>query len=202
MAVLAIISDLDDTLVLTREAHVKAWEMAIVEMGIRFNGDLNTFWGLTSDKIAEKIAPGRGPELHERKRSWYREMVRQYARPAPCAVDLINETRSSGVKFGIVTSSSMAMAEITLSVLGYTPKVVVAGDMVRNPKPHPEPTLLALERLGVSPGDTLSVGDMDFDALSFLSAGIRRVFLIGKRVEGAETVRDLCHALDRIREEL
>lgn len=41
-----------------------------------------------------------------------------------------------------------------------------------NPKPHPEPLLVALERLGISPGEAIYVGDQKTDLESANAAGI------------------------------
>ena len=51
--------------------------------------------------------------------------------------------------------------------------VLIAADDVKNPKPHPEPVLMALERLGVGPGAATFVGDSPHDMASGRAAGVR-----------------------------
>jgi phosphoglycolate phosphatase len=56
-------------------------------------------------------------------------------------------------------------------VLGYFP-VVIGGDAVANPKPHPEHLLAAMRTLGSSCSQTVYVGDSSIDFLSAKAAGV------------------------------
>ena len=49
----------------------------------------------------------------------------------------------------------------------------VTPEDVSEPKPHPEPVLFALERLGVAPGEAVFVGDSPHDIASGRAAGTR-----------------------------
>jgi pyrophosphatase PpaX len=49
---------------------------------------------------------------------------------------------------------------------------VIGADDVTHPKPHPEPVLRALERLGADPGRTVFVGDSLHDMESGRRAGV------------------------------
>ncbi len=52
-------------------------------------------------------------------------------------------------------------------------EVVVGRDSVERRKPHPQPLLTAVERLGARPGETLFVGDSESDAVTARRAGTR-----------------------------
>jgi len=53
----------------------------------------------------------------------------------------------------------------------YVDTVVSAAD-VQNPKPHPEMLLMAAERLGLTPQQSLYVGDTEVDGLAAAAAGM------------------------------
>ena len=49
--------------------------------------------------------------------------------------------------------------------------VVIAGDDVEHPKPHPQPYLLAAERLGVPIHDCVAIEDSEFGLVSAVASG-------------------------------
>jgi pyrophosphatase PpaX len=51
--------------------------------------------------------------------------------------------------------------------------VIVTPEDVSNPKPHPDPVRIALERLGVTADEALFVGDSPHDMASGRAAGTR-----------------------------
>ncbi len=54
---------------------------------------------------------------------------------------------------------------------------MIGGDDVKNKKPHPEPLLLVAEKLGLTPGELLFVGDSRNDIQAAAAAGCRSVGL-------------------------
>lgn len=70
-------------------------------------------------------------------------------RAVPGAPELIDAV-DGVVPWGIVTSGTLAVATARLAAAGLpTPGVLVTAEDVRSGKPHPEPYLIGLERLGV-----------------------------------------------------
>jgi pyrophosphatase PpaX len=63
----------------------------------------------------------------------------------------------------------------TLRHTGLLPHVqaVVGADSCANAKPHPEPVLLALGRLGAAPAEAVLVGDSPHDVAAAKAAGAR-----------------------------
>jgi pyrophosphatase PpaX len=53
--------------------------------------------------------------------------------------------------------------------------MIVTVDDVKNPKPHPEPVLMAIEKMGANPATTLMVGDSPADIQSANAAGVASV---------------------------
>jgi HAD superfamily hydrolase (TIGR01509 family) len=90
----------------------------------------------------------------------------------PGARELIAELGDAGVPVGLVTMSIRRMAlQIAAAVGEGAFAVVIAGDDVEHPKPHPQPYLLAAERLGVPIGDCVAVEDSQFGLTSAIASG-------------------------------
>lgn len=85
-----------------------------------------------------------------------------------------------GAKISLVTSKNRARTKEILDYfnIAHLFDVVVTPDDVKKGrgKPHPDPLLLACIELGVSPSETVYVGDMDVDRLSAQGAGIRFIY--------------------------
>jgi phosphoglycolate phosphatase-like HAD superfamily hydrolase len=82
----------------------------------------------------------------------------------------------AGIPTALVTSKNEEELANTLPRLGVADWVqtIVSADQVRNPKPHPEGLLLALQRLRIQPANAIYVGDTIHDMRAARAAGIRR----------------------------
>ncbi|PPL18149.1 hydrolase [Microterricola pindariensis] len=68
----------------------------------------------------------------------------------PGARALLAELSERGVPTALVTMSMSSMAKQIVDLIGFPVfRLIVAGDHVENPKPHPEAYLLAASKLGV-----------------------------------------------------
>lgn len=94
----------------------------------------------------------------------------------PGARELLTELKKKGIKTALVTMSLRRMALAVADAVGFDAfDVVVAGDDVRNGKPHPEPYLKAAELLGVSPKDCVAFEDSITGLKSAEAAGTRAI---------------------------
>jgi HAD superfamily hydrolase (TIGR01509 family) len=128
----------------------------------------------------------------------------------PGARELIAELQEKGVPIALVTMSIRRMALQIAAALGDDVfDVVIAGDDVEHPKPHPQPYLLAAERLGVAIGDCVAIEDSQFGLVSAVASGAATIGVplhltlhegptheLWPTLEG-RTVADLAAALDR-----
>lgn len=90
----------------------------------------------------------------------------------PGARELLKELRDHGVKTALVTMSIRAMAEQVLSHLDFPAfDIVVPGDEVEHPKPHPEPYLRAASLLGVSILGCVAIEDSRAGLASAVASG-------------------------------
>ena len=88
------------------------------------------------------------------------------------AEDLLASLVAAGVPLALVTSSFSVLADPFARMAGVF-DVVVSGDEVRHPKPHPEPYLTAAERLGVDISRCVAIEDSPSGLASAGSAGAR-----------------------------
>lgn len=82
-----------------------------------------------------------------------------------------------GHPLAVVTSKTTALAErglVHVGILQYFETIVGCDSCVRH-KPHPEPVLTALERLGYEPAEALFVGDSVHDMEAGNAAGVSTV---------------------------
>jgi HAD superfamily hydrolase (TIGR01509 family) len=102
--------------------------------------------------------------------------------PMPGAVELISDVRAAGVPYALVTSSERIIAEAVLKALaryGVAFDVVVCGADVSQPKPDPEPYLLASRLVGADPRCCVALEDSPNGVGSALAAGCVTVAVPG-----------------------
>ncbi len=90
----------------------------------------------------------------------------------PGARALLAEVRAAGVPTGLVTMSYRQMTDTVLNALPVGSfQTVVSGEHVSRGKPHPDPYLLAADRLGVAATDCVAIEDSVTGATSARDAG-------------------------------
>lgn len=99
------------------------------------------------------------------------------ARPAYYAVELVN---GLNVIKGVITRNSRRSAEIVAERFGFNFDFII-GREDAEPKPSPEPLILALKMFDVKPSRALMVGDFLFDILSGKVAGTKTALILTER---------------------
>jgi HAD superfamily hydrolase (TIGR01509 family) len=121
-----------------------------------------------------EVAGARGSveELTDRLLS---EMVRRFRSALPVhagALELLDAVRDAGVATGLVSSSYRVLVDAALDRLGAGRfDVSVAGDEIIRGKPDPMPYLVACERLGVAPRNSVVLEDAATGVASAEAAG-------------------------------
>jgi HAD superfamily hydrolase (TIGR01509 family) len=91
----------------------------------------------------------------------------------PGALALLRDAAQAGVRIGLVTMAYRPVAEAVARATGVAFDTIVAGDDVVHSKPHPEPYLRALARLGLHAHEAIAVEDTATGADSAAAAGLR-----------------------------
>ena len=100
--------------------------------------------------------------------------------PYDGVVEEIRRLKTHRKRLGVVTSKlhDGAMRGLRVSELDDAFDVVIGCDDVSHAKPHPEPVLKALEKLGVASTETVFVGDSRHDMESGRAAGVKTAVVL------------------------
>ena len=192
MTLRAIIFDVDGTLAETEELHRRAFNDTFAAHGLDWHWDQPRYRDLLQvtggkERIAHDLAE-RGitdghdiPALHRAKTDRYTDlMAGGEIALRPGIADLIRSARAGGLRLAIATTTSRpnidALIRVTLGCeAGELFDAIAAGDEVGAKKPAPDVYLLALERLGVPPGEAVALEDSLNGLMSARAAGLRCV---------------------------
>ena len=103
---------------------------------------------------------------------------------------LVAELSLQGRRLGVVSAKRRATVGLAFAQipLGHRFEVIVGGDDTDRQKPHPEPLLLALDRMGVRAGDAAYVGDSPYDMQAARAAGVYGVGVTWGRIHHRDTL--------------
>lgn len=90
---------------------------------------------------------------------------------------LLLNLKSAGYKLGIVTGKARRSLDISLKCLNMNDlfDVIVTGDDVHMPKPHPEGINKALKQLKIESSEAVFLGDSDADILAGKQANVHTI---------------------------
>jgi HAD superfamily hydrolase (TIGR01509 family) len=109
------------------------------------------------------------------------KVATQDAHWMPGARELLAAARAQGVPTAIVSNSWRVLLDLLVQNLDVRPDVTVSSTEVDNPKPDPEPFLMACTLLGARPAATWVVEDSPTGATAGLAAGCH-VLAVGPAV--------------------
>ena len=131
-------------------------------------------------------------ELYAESRRVIREAFEQEGIPVKDgAADVLRALHSRGVRVGLASSTSYDTVVTEMKQVGLIDcfDVIVGGDMVESSKPEPDIYLIACEKLGVDPKNTLAVEDSRNGVISAHRAGMIPV-LVPDMIEPDEEMLD------------
>ncbi|RUT31963.1 pyrophosphatase PpaX [Paenibacillus zeisoli] len=189
-----VLFDLDGTIVNTNELIITSFlhvmdkhypeppftrEQIIPHMGLTLEQQLRQFTG--REDVAELVTDYRAYNMLH-----HDALVREF----PNVHKVISRLHAKGITLGVVTTKmkpSTILALETFDLLKFMKEIVTLND-VENPKPHPEPVLTAIQRLGADPKTTLMVGDSPADLQSARAAGVQSAG-VAWSLKGAEVLK-------------
>ena len=131
----------------------------------------------SSKIIKEKVGSSLEPEqIIQKLTDEVTAQLKQKVIWRPGAKELLTMLRREKIKTALVTMSMHRMAQQVVDAIGFDAfDVIVAGDDVRQGKPHPEAYLKAAELLGVRPEDCVAFEDSNTGLRSAEAAGTKAV---------------------------
>lgn len=177
----AVLFDMDGVLIDARDWHYDALNEALKIFGVEISraDHLSRFNGLSTRKKLEMLtADGLIPqELHRAveaiKQDRTLRIAAQNCFPIVSHQVLITRLKALGIKVGLVTNSIRKSSEFMLEYAGLLKfmDVVVTNEDVHEGKPNPAGYLLAMQKLEVSPNETIVIEDGEYGILAAESAG-------------------------------
>ncbi|MBI3486000.1 HAD-IA family hydrolase [Candidatus Daviesbacteria bacterium] len=172
----AILFDVDGTLLDTDEWVFEAFNYSLKKHNLApiTKKQLNSLMGNILKDCYKILAPNGDLislcEAHETYQNSRLNLIKAF----PKSRKTLKTLKKSGIKLAAVSSRYANLIE-TLKVgkLYEFLEVVISADDVKNPKPHPEPLLLALKKLNVEVKDALMVGDTHIDILAGKAAKVK-----------------------------
>lgn len=167
----AVIFDMDGVLIDAREWHYDALNRALRLFGIEISraDHLTTFDGLPTRRkleimsVTENFPLALHGFVNALKQEYTMEIVNSRCRPSFPHEYALATLKRRGLKLGVASNSvrNSVVAMMDRSRLSGYLDVMLSNEDVSRAKPDPEIYQLAMERLGVAPGEVLIVEDND-----------------------------------------
>lgn len=180
-----VIFDLDGTLANTIEDVTDCFNAALAKNGFATYSleEVAKLVGGDLESIVERMLPksSRTRDNIDRVKADYRRLYAMSAKPKTIPYEgvsqLLEELNSSGIGVAVNTNKGQDLAEDCLARLFPGKCIPVVGYVDRvPPKPDPQGARHLMETFGVSPSETVYVGDGISDARTAKNAGIPFVF--------------------------
>lgn len=166
MSRLALLFDLDGTLLDTDPLHHRAFGSVLAERG----RDLSVeeyharIMGRPNADIMADFFPGeeaRHAEIADLKESRFRDLLGAEVSPTPGIHALLDWAESLGAGTAVVTNAPRGNAAAMLAATGLDRRLttLVIGDECPRPKPDPMPYRMAMELLGATPARSVAFED-------------------------------------------
>jgi beta-phosphoglucomutase len=183
----AVLFDLDGVIVSTDEYHFQGWKKMADDEDIYFDRSINErcrgvsrmeSLDIVLEKSSKKYSAAEKTALAERKNNYYKELLKNISPKdiLPGALECLKELKKRGIKIAIGSSSKNAKNILKqIGLLDMFDAVSDGTDITRS-KPDPEVFLIAAERCGVKPEESLVVEDAEAGVSAALAG---RMFALG-----------------------
>jgi HAD superfamily hydrolase (TIGR01509 family) len=183
MSRLALLFDLDGTLVDSDPLHHGAFASILAERGRDLSVEeyRNGIMGKPNREILEAYFPGEAMDVLDRKEAMFRDMLAEAVDPVGGIHALLDWAEAEGAGVAVVTNAPRANAVTMLAAasLAHRLPTLVIGEECERPKPDPMPYQEAMRKLGVTPSTCVAFEDS--------RSGIRAARAAGAHVFGVMT---------------
>jgi HAD superfamily hydrolase (TIGR01509 family) len=173
----AVLFDVDGTLVDTNYLHTLAWSRALADAGewAPMNA-IHRLIGMGSEQLVARLLGHANDAALAARPGRYQELIAE-ARVFPGARELLLALADRGAQVVLATSSPRAELDAMVELLdvGGAVSHVTSGDDVERAKPHADAFERALALAGVGRDAAVVVGDSVWDVTAARRAGLRIV---------------------------
>lgn len=172
-----LLFDFDGTLLDTNELIIQTFQTVLNEHypGKYMREDILPFLGPTLKETFESIDLEKSEQLIAEYRAWNLANHDTFASEFDGVSETLVQLKNADYKMAIVSTkrNDTIMKGLQLMPAGNVFDTIIGLDDVQHAKPHPEPLLVAMERLNSTPEETLMIGDNVHDILGGKNAGVR-----------------------------
>lgn len=176
----AVIFDVDGTLVDSVDLHAEAWRRVLGEFGHDVKlSDVRAQIGKGGDELLKVfLSPDEiekdGKKLDERHGALFKEEYMSQVRPFPGVRQLFEHLIARGHRIALGSSGKEDEVEHHKKLCGIKDLDLMqtTSEDAEKSKPHPDIFQAALKKLGVGPEQAVAVGDTPYDASAAGKAGI------------------------------
>jgi 2-phosphoglycolate phosphatase len=177
----AVLFDLDGTLVDSEKDIAEAANFTRQHYGLNRVPDstIAQFVGngvlVLLEKSLETTDQSKIQEAYEVFKEHYRVHCADFTKPFPGTFELLNALKEKNIRMGVVSNKPQEFTNSVLEKLNLASYFGVAfgPEATKNRKPHPEPLLVALEKLGARTEDSVMIGDSVVDIMAARAAQMR-----------------------------
>ena len=195
----AFLFDLDGVLVSTEHNHFLAWQRCAHSLGIAFTEKENELLKGVSrvdslKKILElgnkTIAPEQFEDLLKSKNDFYLESIQELNQTnlLPGVLDVLSAAKEKGILLGVGSSSKNANFILEKLQIRDFFQVVIDGNGVQDPKPHPEVFLNGAKALNIEPAHCLVFEDAASGIAAALAGGFTAVGVGNPNIANIATI--------------
>jgi HAD superfamily hydrolase (TIGR01509 family) len=192
-SVSAVLFDVDGTLIDSNYLHVVTWWQAFAQAGHDVPmARIHRAIGMGSDQLLDALLPaGRDTGNDAGLAAAHDALYATYwsrLRPFRGAAGLLRACRDHGLRVVLASSAGPREFEVMRAALGADDAVHEATSSadVEASKPAPDLVQVALEKVGVSPGEAIFVGDTVWDVRACQRAGVACVGLLSGGISDTE----------------
>jgi phosphoglycolate phosphatase-like HAD superfamily hydrolase len=183
-----VILDIDGTLVLSNDAHARAWVEAFATFGYNLEFDrVRPLIGMGGDRIIPKFLPGfsdkegEGKKIADRRKELIIDRFSVHLAPAKGSRDLIIKMQQKGLRLLIASSATSQELSVLLKAarvddLLSQDEATTSSD-AESSKPEPDLVEVALDKLGMQADRVVMLGDSPYDIEAAKKVGVGTIAL-------------------------
>lgn len=196
---MAVVLDMDGTLVDTVPTRIEAWLRTFADEGIPADeAFVASLIGSDGRQLAIQVGEAAGVQVDEqrseridaRSGAIYSEL-NAHPRVLPGVTAFLDALDAAKIPWTIGTSSRREQVGPSVAALRRTtPPLIVDGTTVKLAKPHPDLLLAAADLLDTDPARCWCVGDSQWDMLAAAAAGMPAIAITAGSAMSADQLRD------------